>query len=135
MGRKTKEEEAKDFLRAQGIDPDRLAVEQGTAMFEVPEDPEDLVSEFTAAVYTQMKLGDLKGVALVTALKAIVQLGEQLKQKPADDEESVREIDEVLSDAGLPAGRRVELGRLEIERLRGRLSGLELLVARLEGEA
>lgn len=134
MGRKSKAEEARAYARTLGVDLDAAAAgEDSRVEFEVPDDPQQIVVEFTTALYTQMKLGDLKGVALVQGLKAIASIADSLRPAEVEDV-SVREVDEVLADAGLPAHRRVELGREEIERLRGRKAALELLVARLEGE-
>lgn len=134
MGRKTKEEEARDYLRSLKIDPDQILAAATESTFTVPEDPDELVREFTEALYTAMKLGDLKSTALVQGLKAIGQIAEQVKRDTPPVVEEVRGILDVLADAGLPRGRRVEIGRQEIERLAAQIGDLQLLIARLEGE-
>ena len=134
MGRKSKEEETRDYLRSLKLDPDTILQAAEGASLEVPDDPDELVKEFTAALYTAMKLGDLKSTALVQGLKAISLIAEQVKKDLPPPAPVIREIDEVLSDAGLPRDRRIEIGRAEIERFLSRADELRLVIARLEGE-
>lgn len=127
-GRKTKAEEAEDYLRSIGIDPASVLRDAANRPpLEVPDD-EQIVAEFKEAVYTAMKLGDLKGTPLVNALKALSILAETAKQNEPDEDEPERGIDEILADAGLPPGRRVEIGRQELARLHTRAAALELVI-------
>lgn len=132
MGRKTTQEEVQDYLKSIGKDIDDLP----DVDFEIPENPEELLEAFTEQLYRQMKLGELKSTALVNGLRAIASLADKWKQEnPPEVQVDERGIEEVLQDVGLPRDRRIEIGRAEIERLRKQTSGLELVVAQIEGEA
>ena len=129
MGRLTKEEEFKRELERRGVSLDDLP------SVEVPDDPEQILEDFKAELYRQMKSGDLKSTGLVNGLKAVAQLAEAYRAaNPPQVEVEELGIDEILTDVGLPRDRRIEIGRQEIERLRERTNALEMVVARIEGE-
>jgi polyhydroxyalkanoate synthesis regulator phasin len=131
-GRRTREEEAREWLRQQGKSVDDIP----DKTFEMPEDPQQMLEEFTAELYKQMQRGELKNTSLVNGLKAVASLAESYRQAhPVEVVVEERGIDEILGDAGLPRDRRIDIGRQEIDRLRERTSALELVVARIEGEA
>lgn len=134
MGRKTKEEEAKDYLASLGLDPMSVLEDvQERVALEVPDDA-TIVAEFKEAVYVAMKLGELKGTPLVNALRALSVLADAAKQDEKD-EGPERGVDEILADAGLPADRRRDIGRRELERLHARAAALELVVNSIEEAA
>lgn len=129
MGRLTKEEEFKRELERRGVSLDDLP------SVEVPDDPEQILEDFKAELYRQMKSGDLKSTGLVNGLKAVAQLAEAYRAaNPPQVEVEELGVDEILTDVGLPRDRRIEIGRQEIERLRERTRALEMVVARIEGE-
>lgn len=129
MGRLTKEEEFKRELERRGVSLDDLP------SFEIPDDPEQILEDFKAELYRQMKSGDLKSTGLVNGLKAVAQLAEAYRAaNPPQVEVEELGIDEILADVGLPRDRRIEIGRQEVERLRERTNALEMVVARIEGE-
>lgn len=129
MGRLTKEEEFKRELERRGVSLDDLP------SVEVPDDPEQILEDFKAELYRQMKSGDLKSTGLVNGLKAVAQLAEAYRAaNPPQVEVEELGIDEILADVGLPRDRRIEIGRQEVERLRERTNALEMVVARIEGE-
>lgn len=131
-GRKSTQEEVAEYLRAHGKSIDDLP----DAIIDVPDDPLEMLDEFKTELYKQMKRGELKSTALVQGLKAINGIAEAyLVANPPENVEKQQGVDEVLSDAGLPSDRRIEIGLQEIERLRERVSAVQLVVARLEGEA
>lgn len=130
-GRKTREEEVADYLREQGKSIEDLP----DAIFNIPDDPLEMLEDFKVELYTQMKRGELKSTALVQGLKAIQAIAEAyLAANPPQVVVKEQGVDEILVDAGLPRDRRIEIGREEIERLREREAALHLMVARLEGE-
>jgi polyhydroxyalkanoate synthesis regulator phasin len=130
-GRKSKQEEVEDYLRSIGKSLDDLQ----DKVFETPDDPEEMLEEFTSELYRQMKIGELKSTSLVNGLKAIASLAQRYRElNPPEVVVEEQDVDELLKDAGLPRDRRVELGRQEIDRLRARTSALEVVVARIEGE-
>jgi len=131
-GRKSREEEVADYLREQGKSIDDLP----DAIIDLPEDPLEMLEEFKTELYKQMKRGEIKSTALVQALKTIDGIAEKyLAANPPKVEVREQGVDEILVDAGLPRERRIEIGRTEIERLRERENALQVVVARLEGEA
>jgi len=131
-GRKSREEEVADYLREQGKSIDDLP----DAIIDLPEDPLEMLEEFKTELYKQMKRGEIKSTALVQALKTIDGIAEKyLAANPPKVEVREQGVDEILVDAGLPRERRIEIGRNEIERLRERENALQMLVARLEGDA
>ena len=130
-GRKTVEEEVQDWLKSQGKQLEDLP----DVEIEVPDELQ-MLEEFKAALYVQMKSGELKGSNLVNGLKHVASMAEAYLAAHPPEVVVVEEgIDEVLADIGLPRARRIDLGRQEIERLRSRVDDLQLVVARLEGEA
>lgn len=134
MGRGTAEEEAKRYLAGLGVlNPEEIldGLKDRSAI-EVPDNPEDLLREFTEALYLQMKLGELKSTALVQGLKAVSILAEAAKRDEPPVEGPERGIDEILADAGLPLDRRLEIGKRELERLRAREKALAAVVDGLE---
>ena len=130
-GRKTAEEEARDYLRKHGIDPDTL---QKIEASDLP-DPEQMFEDLLAVIYSQSQSNDLKGAALVNGLRLVRELAEESRKK-REKEEVVeeRDIEDILADAGLPAERRIEIGLGEVERLRARTTALQLVIAKIEGE-
>ena len=131
-GRKSREEEVADYLREQGKSIDDLP----DAIIDLPEDPLEMLEEFKTELYKQMKRGEIKSTALVQALKTIDGIAEKyLAANPPKVEVREQGVDEILVDAGLPRERRIEIGRTEIERLRERENALQVVVARLEGDA
>lgn len=134
MGRGTSEDEAKAYLASLGLDPH--AVLDGLKerrQIEVPTD-EMMIAEFKEAIYVQMKLGELKSTPLVNALKALSILADAAKANEPADDTPERDIADVLADAGLPAGRRVEIGQQELEKLYARAEALKLLVEKIGAE-
>ena len=130
MGRKSTEEEVQDWLRQHGKQLDDFP----DLGLETP-DPLTMLEEFRTEAYRQMKAGELKGSNLANVLRLIDKMAEDYKATlPPTDVVEEKGIEEILADLGLPAKRRIELGREEIRRLRERESALQLLVARLEGE-
>lgn len=130
-GRGTREEEAHAYLRSVGIDPH--SVLDNIRSIEVPESDEEYFQKFRELLYIRAATDELSDTALVNGLKAIATMAEAAAARQ-QDEDVIRDVDVILADAGLPAARRVEIGRGEIERLRARVAGLEMLVAQLEGE-
>lgn len=123
MGRKTKEEEAKDYLASLGLDiPEELK-----GPIEIP-GSEQMVVEFKEELYRQMRSGKLGQTALVNGLRALAVLAEASKQKEQAEEGPERGIDEILADAGLPSDRKREIGHQELQRLHARAAALELVV-------
>ena len=135
-GRKTKEQEAWNYLLSQGIDPaDVLSGATGRAPVEIPDDPAEIVEAFKDALYTQMKRNELKGTALVQGLKAVAVLAEVAKNEPDRADSSERGVDEILADAGLPVERKLEIGHAELARLRERTVALEVVVKNIQEES
>ena len=130
-GRRTKEEEALDYLRSIGKNIDDIP----DVEYEIP-DPETMLREFEERLYREMRNGNLNNTSLVNGLKAIASLAITWREQNGPKEVVVeRGVDEILGDAGLPRERRVDIGREEIDRLRARTSALELVVAQIEGAA
>lgn len=130
-GRRTVEAEVQEYLRKAGKKMDDLP----DVDVEVP-DELTMLDEFKAELYRQMKTGELKGSNLVNGLKAVAAMADAyLAAHPPEVVVDERGIEEILGDVGLPRDRRIDIGRQEIDRLRARESDLQLVVARLEGEA
>jgi hypothetical protein len=134
-GRKTKEQEAWNYLLSQGIDPAEVLGGTGAPLaVDIPDDPSEVVEAFKGALYKQMTRGELKGTALVQGLKAVATLAEAAKNEPDADGGPERGIDEILADAGLPDERRLEIGRGELARLESRTVALARVLETI-GEA
>jgi len=126
-GRRTKEEEAREYLAELGLDPTSvLDALRERGEVDIPDD-EQMLEEFKQALYVQMRMGQLKSTALVQGLKAIGDIAATIKPGAAEDGPE-RGIDEILADAGLPAERRQEIGRVELGRLHSRAAALELVL-------
>lgn len=135
-GRKTREEEVYAYLRQHDIDPEALFGEadgdaEGRDVGFVPGD-EQMFEEFRTELYRRRR--EMNDTALVAGLKSLALLAAAAKAANVDEAEDVREVSEILADAGLPAERRVELGRQEVARLAEQTRALELVVASIEGE-
>ena len=134
MGRRTAEEEARAYLERHGINPDTLDDFKFVDNEELP-DPEEMFDQFLGILYRHAKSGDLKGTGLVNAITKLANLRDEArKEREKNEVVEEREIEDILADAGLPAERRIEIGRAEVERLRERTAALEVVVARIEGE-
>jgi len=132
-GRGTKQEEAWKYLAELGLDPGSvLDALRERGEVDIPDDAA-MLEEFKQALYVQMKTGQLKSTALVQGLKAVAIISATAKPDAADDGPE-RGIDEILADAGLPAERRQEIGRVELGRLHSRAAALELVLETI-GEA
>lgn len=130
-GRRTKHEEALEYLKSIGKDIGEIPELE----FEIP-DPEQMLEEFKEKLYREMKSGNLTSTALVNGLKAVASIAEAHRLAMQVGVEPVeRDVDEILGDVGLPRDRRVDIGREEIDRLRSKTVALELVVAQIEGEA
>lgn len=127
-GRKTTEEEVFAYLRRKGVDPDVLL--EGAEETPVPDD-EGFYEELRAELWRRRQV--MTDTALVNGLKALTAAAAAAASARTDDAETVRGVDEILADAGLPDERRIEIGREEIVRLTERRAALELVVAGIEG--
>jgi hypothetical protein len=128
-GRRTKEEEARDYFAELGLDSSVFDALKDRGEIEIPDDAA-MLEEFKKALYVQMSTGQLKSTALVQGLKAIALIA--ATARPSEDTGPERGIDEILADAGLPLERRREIGVQELERLHSRAAALETIVKNIK---
>jgi hypothetical protein len=128
-GRRTKEEEARDYLAELGLDSSVFDALKDRSDIEIPDDAA-MLEEFKKALYVQMSTGQLKSTALVQGLKAIALIA--ATARPSEETGPERGIDEILTDAGLPLERRCEIGRVELARLQSRTAALATVLGTME---
>lgn len=125
-GRKSKNEEARQYLREMGIDPDEL-VPATEADDPMPETFEEMFEEFRSILWR--KRNQIEGTAFTQSLNALARLAEVNKQ--ADDAKTLAEptVAEIIAgNVLLPADRKREiLGEALAELERERSQILEVL--------
>jgi hypothetical protein len=127
-GRKSKNEEARQYLRELGIDPDVL-VPATDADDPMPETFEEMFEEFRSILW--QKRHQIKGTAFTQSLNALARLAEVNKQ--ADDAKTLAEptVAEIIAgNVLLPVARKREiLGEALAELVRERAAIVEVLDA------
>lgn len=111
-GRKTKEDEARDYLASLGLDPDLVLA--GTSDDAYPETPEAMRDAFMRILWSRRNT--MADTAFTNAVKAISQLAATVK--PDDDPAAEPLVADVIDGiVHLPADRKREILARELERL------------------
>jgi hypothetical protein len=119
-GRKSKEEEARTYLRTLGVDPDDI-VPRDAASDPMPETDAEFFGEFKSLLWRRRH--QLEGTAFTQALNALSRFAEANKQSDEAKAESPLVADVIAGIVALPVERRREiltdeLVRLDAERAR-----------------
>jgi hypothetical protein len=130
-GRRTKEEELREFAQTAGVDMQKVADFIGGAL-----EPEEVPSaqEIRDRLLSALsnRLGELKGIALVQALKAITALAaiEEAEQQDSSEDDERRPLLDRLD--ALPPDHAAKLVKQEIERVDGYRQDLFQALQKLE---